>query len=129
MKKLLILLLLSPLLSFGQIPILSFAKNVFNYDKSFDSLATSKNYWKFVNQYYNFSDLNKDGKLDIVMSTYTDKTQSGTLNVFYNQSTANQYIFNNKHNFFYRGQGINIEVGDFNNDLSTYTKLSRIRIK
>jgi FG-GAP-like repeat/Secretion system C-terminal sorting domain len=116
MKKLLILLLLSPLLSFGQIPILSFAKNVFNYDKSFDSLATSKNYWKFVNQYYNFSDLNKDGKLDIVMSTYTDKTQSGTLNVFYNQSTANQYIFNNKHNFFYRGQGINIEVGDFNND-------------
>jgi hypothetical protein len=117
MKKLLItLMFLSPLLSFGQIPILSFAKNVFNYDKSFDSLATSKNYWKFVNQYYNFSDLNKDGKLDIVMSTYTDKTQSGTLNVFYNQSTTNQYIFNNKNNFFYRGQGINIEVGDFNND-------------
>ncbi len=116
MKKLLILLLMSPLLTLGQIPIISFAKNVFDYDKAFDSLATTKNYSKFVNQYYNFSDLNKDGKLDIIMSTYTDKTQSGTLNVFYNQSSANKYIFNNKQNFFYRGQGLNIEVGDINND-------------
>jgi hypothetical protein len=116
MKKLLILLLLNPLFSFGQIPILSFSKNVFDYDKYFDSLATSKNYSKFVNQYYNFADLNKDGKLDIVMSTYTDKTQSGTLNVFYNRSTEKQYVFKNNDNFFYRGQGINIEVGDINND-------------
>ncbi len=107
---------MSPLLTLGQIPIISFAKNVFDYDKAFDSLATTKNYSKFVNQYYNFSDLNKDGKLDIIMSTYTDKTQSGTLNVFYNQSSANKYIFNNKQNFFYRGQGLNIEVGDINND-------------
>jgi hypothetical protein len=116
MKKILLFIILFPLLTSGQIPILNFSKNVFTYDKSFDSLATTKNYWKFVNQYYNFSDLNKDGKLDIVMSTYTDKTQSGTLNIFYNQSTDKQYVFNNKHNFFYRGQGINIEVDDFNKD-------------
>jgi len=116
MKKLLLLFLVLPILTLGQIPIISFTKNVFTYDKSFDSLATAKNYTKFVNQYYNFSDLNKDGKLDIIMSNYTDKTQSGTVNVFYNQSTGNQYIFSNKHNFFYRGQGINIEVGDINND-------------
>ena len=116
MKRLLIVMIMSPLLALGQIPIKSFSKNIFVFDKSFDSLATSKKYSKFINQYHNFSDMNKDGKLDIVISAYTDKTQSGTLNVFYNQSTDNQYVFNNKHNFFYRGQGINIEVGDINND-------------
>jgi hypothetical protein len=116
MKRLLIVMIISPLLALGQIPIKSLSKNFLVFDKTFDSIATANQYSKFINKNYNFSDIDKDGKLDMVLQAYTDKSASATLNIFYNKSSETQYLFQNKYNYFYRGHNLTIDVGDVNKD-------------
>lgn len=107
---------MSPLLSLGQIPIKRISKNILVFDKIFDSIATANHYSKYINKNYNFSDVDKDGKLDMVLQAYSDKSASATLNIFYNKSSETQYLFQNKYNYFYRGHNLTIDVGDVNKD-------------
>lgn len=118
MKKLLLFCLVIPVLSFGQIPVRSVEKNIFSMDTSFTREALSKGYFISFNRWMRAADLNKDGKMDLVLQAYQHSNRGGILAVLLNQSTSSntRYVNSFTGNLYTEGDPGLFDVGDVNGD-------------
>lgn len=106
------------ILSFAQIPVLTFKKNVFRMDSSFEKEAISKSYYRAFNRWFKQADMNNDGKIDLILQSYQHQNRAGIVSVLYNKTNSNGISFDNntESNFYTEGDPGQFDTGDVDGD-------------
>ncbi len=106
------------ILSFAQIPVLTFNKNVFRMDSSFEKEAISKSYYRAFNRWFKQADMNNDGKIDLILQSYQHQNRAGIVSVLYNKTNSNGISFDNntESNFYTEGDPGQFDTGDGDGD-------------
>lgn len=114
-----VLFFLFSMLGLAQIPVLNIKKNIFKMDSVFEKEAISKNYYRAFNRWFKQADMNKDGKLDLILQSYQHKNRAGIVSVLLNKTTAPNNIFfenNTAGNFYTEGDPGQYDAGDVDGD-------------
>ena len=103
---------------FTQIPVLTIKKDILKMDSIFEGEAISKNYFRAFNRWFKQYDVNKDGKLDLILQSYQHQNRGGIVSILYNKSDSTNIRYQNDNigNFYTEGDPGQFDVGDVDGD-------------
>ena len=105
--------------SLAQIPVLNIKKDILKLDSNFEKQAVSKNYFRAFNRWYKQYDVNKDGKLDLILQSYQHQNRGGIVSILYNKTeNSNNIVYqsDSSGNFYTEGDPGQFDVGDVDGD-------------